>query len=66
MRSPPDDAKGEVTAHPTEREPDLTPLGRTLNEPLTIICEWTERHRAELVTARDNLRRAPRPPIADR
>lgn len=37
---------------PPRVEYSLTPLGRSLNEPLTIICEWTEQHGAELVSAR--------------
>ncbi|MBC7843426.1 MAG: helix-turn-helix transcriptional regulator [Gemmatimonadaceae bacterium] len=51
---------------PPRVEYSLTPLGRSLNEPLTIICEWTARHGAELVTARDNLRRSSRTSVADR
>lgn len=44
-------------AVPPHVEYSLTPLGRSLNEPLTIICEWTERHGAELEAARARLSR---------
>ena len=37
---------------PPRVEYSLTPLGRSLNEPLTVICEWTAQHGADLVTAR--------------
>lgn len=42
---------------PPRVEYSLTPLGRSLNEPLTIICEWTEQHGAALVMAREKRRR---------
>jgi DNA-binding HxlR family transcriptional regulator len=42
---------------PPRVEYSLTPLGRSLNEPLTVICEWTEAHGAELERARSNRRR---------
>lgn len=45
---------------PPHVEYSLTPLGQSLNEPLTIICEWTERHGAELVATRERLVRQPR------
>jgi DNA-binding HxlR family transcriptional regulator len=45
---------------PPRVEYSLTPLGRSLNEPLAIICEWTERHGAELVAARERLARTDR------
>ena len=38
---------------PPRVEYSLTALGRSLNEPLTIICEWTERHGGELVSAHE-------------
>jgi DNA-binding HxlR family transcriptional regulator len=37
---------------PPRVEYSLTPLGRSLNEPLALICEWTEQHGAELERAR--------------
>lgn len=33
---------------PPKVEYSLTPLGKTLLEPLTAICQWTERHLPEL------------------
>ena len=42
---------------PPRVEYSLTPLGRSLNEPLTIICDWTEQHGSELVAARARLAR---------
>jgi DNA-binding HxlR family transcriptional regulator len=42
---------------PPRVEYSLTPLGRSLNEPLTLICEWTEQHGAELERARRSLGR---------
>ena len=33
-------------------EYSLTPLGRTLTEPLEAICQWAEKHLAELESAR--------------
>jgi DNA-binding HxlR family transcriptional regulator len=38
---------------PPRVEYSLTALGRSINEPLTIICEWTEQHGAALVSARE-------------
>ncbi len=37
---------------PPRVEYSLTALGRSLNEPLTIICQWTAEHGAELEQAR--------------
>jgi DNA-binding HxlR family transcriptional regulator len=37
---------------PPKVEYSLTPLGRTLTEPLRAICQWTERHLPELERAR--------------
>lgn len=45
---------------PPRVEYSLTPLGRSLNEPLTIICEWTEQHGAELERARKGIAGATR------
>jgi DNA-binding HxlR family transcriptional regulator len=42
---------------PPRVEYSLTPLGQSLNEPLTIICDWTEQHGAELLQARERLKR---------
>jgi DNA-binding HxlR family transcriptional regulator len=43
---------------PPRVEYSLTPLGRTLIEPLDAICRWAERHLPEMLTARArNLRR---------
>ena len=33
-------------------EYSLTPLGRTLIEPLEAVCEWAETHLPELLAAR--------------
>lgn len=44
------------TVHPVvppRVEYDLTPLGRTLIEPLGALCCWAERHLPELMAARD-------------
>jgi DNA-binding HxlR family transcriptional regulator len=43
---------------PPRVEYSLTPLGRSLNEPLTMICEWTEQHGSELEAARGKLSRS--------
>ncbi|NYD67658.1 winged helix-turn-helix transcriptional regulator [Agromyces atrinae] len=32
---------------------ELTPLGRTLREPLTALARWAESHIEEVITARD-------------
>jgi DNA-binding HxlR family transcriptional regulator len=40
---------------PPRVEYSLTPLGRSLNEPLTMICNWTEQHGAQLVSAREKI-----------
>src|SRR5436309_339707 len=43
------------TVHPVvppKVEYALTPLGQSLIEPLVMICEWTEQHRAEIEAAR--------------
>lgn len=37
---------------PPRVEYSLTPLGRTLVEPLDAICRWAERHLAEMLHAR--------------
>ena len=41
----------EVPPHP---EYSLTPLGRTLIEPLNALCTWAETHLAELEQARSS------------
>jgi DNA-binding HxlR family transcriptional regulator len=44
------------TVHPTVPpgvEYDLTPLGRTLLDPLSALADWAVTHRAEVVAARD-------------
>ncbi len=46
---------------PPRVEYSLTPLGRSLNEPLTLICEWTEHHGAELERARQRIAGTPAP-----
>ncbi len=33
---------------PPKVEYSLTPLGESLNEPLAVLCRWTERHGARL------------------
>lgn len=48
---------GLVTRHVIDRVPphveyDLTPLGRTLTEPLVAICRWSMDHLAEVQKAR--------------
>lgn len=43
---------------PPRVEYSLSALGRSLNEPLSIICAWTETHGAELQRAHDRVRRA--------
>jgi DNA-binding HxlR family transcriptional regulator len=32
---------------------ELTPLGRSLLEPMRVVCDWTEDHFDELLDARD-------------
>jgi DNA-binding HxlR family transcriptional regulator len=45
---------------PPRVEYSLTPLGRTLVEPLDAICRWAERHLPEMLQARArNARREP-------
>ena len=41
---------------PPKVEYSLTPLGRTLIEPLRSICKWAEMHLVELEQARDRYR----------
>jgi DNA-binding HxlR family transcriptional regulator len=43
---------------PPKVEYRLTPLGRTLIEPLEAICKWAEKHLAELEAARHRSSRA--------
>jgi DNA-binding HxlR family transcriptional regulator len=49
------------TAHaeiPPRVEYELTPLGRTLLEPIAACCIWTEQHLPELLDARSSFRPA--------
>lgn len=39
---------------PPRVEYELTPLGRTLREAMSPLCEWTEAHLAEIMRARDD------------
>jgi DNA-binding HxlR family transcriptional regulator len=50
---------GLVTRHvhaevPPRVEYELTPLGRTLYEPLLALCRWAEEHIAEVLVNREN------------
>ncbi|AEW98285.1 winged helix-turn-helix transcriptional regulator [Streptantibioticus cattleyicolor] len=38
---------------PVRVEYELTPLGRTLREPLKVLTEWSLRHTAEVLAARE-------------
>ncbi|WBQ03346.1 winged helix-turn-helix transcriptional regulator [Kribbella sp. CA-293567] len=38
---------------PPRVEYELTPLGRTLQGPLTALCRWAEQHIPEVLAARD-------------
>jgi len=38
---------------PPRVEYELTPLGRTLHDPLEALCRWAEEHIPEVLTARD-------------
>ncbi len=40
---------------PPRVEYSLTKLGESINEPLTVICEWTEQHGAELQRTRERI-----------
>ncbi len=44
---------------PPRVEYSLTPLGRSLVEPLDAICRWAERHLAEMLRARARSARRP-------
>ncbi|MFC6084992.1 winged helix-turn-helix transcriptional regulator [Sphaerisporangium aureirubrum] len=45
----------ERTVHPAQRvEYALTPLGRSLLEPMNAACAWTEQHWDELLDARES------------
>jgi DNA-binding HxlR family transcriptional regulator len=39
--------------NPPQVEYELTPVGRTLLEPVTVLAEWAQGHRAEVQRARD-------------
>lgn len=47
-------------AVPPRVEYTLTPLGRTLLEPLRSICRWAESHLSQVRAARDQARRVTR------
>lgn len=42
---------------PPRVEYSLTPLGRTLIEPLSAICQWAEKHLPQLLAIRNRSRR---------
>lgn len=46
---------------PPRVEYSLTPLGRTLIEPLTAVCRWSEKHLPQLVANRSRAAAAPAP-----
>ena len=46
---------------PPRVEYSLTPLGRTLTEPLAAICLWAEKHLGELEDARARSEKSKRP-----
>ena len=55
LRSLEDDGLVERKVYPVMPpmvEYSLTPLGKTLTEPLEAICQWAEKHLAELEKAR--------------
>jgi DNA-binding HxlR family transcriptional regulator len=41
------------TGPPRQVEYELTPLGRSLLEPMAVLCAWAEEHWDELLDARD-------------
>lgn len=43
---------------PPRVEYSLTAMGRSINEPLAVLCTWTEKHGAALEQARARRRRA--------
>ena len=55
LRSLEDDGLVERKVYPVvppHVEYSLTPLGRTLNEPLTAVCRWAEKHLPQLMANR--------------
>lgn len=55
LRSLEDDGLVERKIYPVvppHVEYSLTPLGRTLNEPLTAVCRWAEKHLPQLMANR--------------
>ncbi|MFG1838427.1 winged helix-turn-helix transcriptional regulator [Micromonospora sp. NPDC049175] len=48
----------EVTPHV---EYELTPVGRSMLEPIAVACAWTERHWDQLLDARESYDSATRP-----
>lgn len=51
---------------PPRVEYQLTPLGRTLLEPLKALCRWAEQHLPELTAARKRHQREQAPATSDR
>ena len=45
-------ARHEMSAMPRRVDYELTPLGRTLLEPLTVLIRWTETHFDDILAAR--------------
>jgi DNA-binding HxlR family transcriptional regulator len=43
-------------------EYSLAPFGKTLTEPLSLLCRWAEAHLDEIGTVRKNTRRSNNPP----
>ena len=45
-------ARHEMSTMPRRVDYELTPLGRTLLEPLTVLIRWTETHFDDILAAR--------------
>ena len=45
-------ARHEISAMPRRVDYELTPLGHTLLEPLTVLIRWTETHFDDILAAR--------------
>ena len=43
---------------PPRVEYSLTPMGRSINEPLAVLCAWTKEHGAALARVRERRRRS--------
>jgi DNA-binding HxlR family transcriptional regulator len=43
---------------PPRVEYSLTPMGRSINEPLAVLCAWTKEHGTALARVRDRRRRS--------